>query len=214
MPPLPLLATLALAAPSPSRGASVVAGVGSSWALAGTGAAYAPALSERFALLAHASRATSLGLDLRHARPELADTGALLVGGDGTTPAAAATGYRDELYVGFAVAVAFDVNAGFPPGRPWGEVLPVLGFTVGGLFTDTHLSLPGFDGLAPYRGRSVDPMVGFGTGVEVRFRDWVSLTPRIDAAVTAAADGHELVPGERWDAEWRLVPSVELAIRY
>lgn len=214
MPPVLLLAALALAAPTPGRDASVVVGLGSSWAVGGTGGAYAPALAQRVALLGHVSRATGIGVELRHARPEVGDAGALFAGGTTPAPAGSVVGYRDELFVGLAIGVAFDVHGGFPARRPWGEVLPCLGFSLGGLFTDTHLDLPGFDGVAAYRGRSLDPMVGFGTGVEVRFRDWVALTPRFDAAVTAAPDAHELVAGERWDAEWRLVPSLELAIRY
>jgi len=196
-------------------GASFIAGLGSQWILGGSGAAYETTLAERFALVGHAGRVATLGVELRHARPGLAEGGALFYD-DGSGPgiASAGSGYRDELYLGLSLGLSFDARARLPPSRPRLEFRPLLGFTAGALITDTQLSLPGFDGPTAYRGRSVDPQVGVGTGVELRFAEWLSLSPRLDAAVTVASDEHELVAGERWGVEWRLVPAVDLGVRF
>lgn len=196
-------------------GASFIAGLGSQWILGGSGAAYETTLAERFALLAHTGRVTTLGVELRHARPGLADGGALFYDdGTGAPVASAGSGYRDELFLGLVIGLSFDAHAQLPSDRPRVEIRPLLGFSLGALFTDTQLSLAGFDGPTPYRGRSVDPQLGVGTGVEFRFIDWLSVSPRLDAAVTVATDEHEVVPGERWGAEWRLVPAIDLGVRF
>lgn len=196
-------------------GASFIAGLGSQWILGGSGAAFEATLAERFALVGHAGRVATLGAELRHARPSLADGGALFYDdGSGAPIASAGSGYRDELYLGLALGLSFDAHALVPPSRPRLEIRPLLGFTAGALFTDTQLSLAGFDGPTAYRGRSIDPQIGVGTGIELRFIEWLSLSPRLDAAVTVASDEHEVVPGKRWGVEWRLVPAVDLGVRF
>ena len=190
------------------RGASVAAGLASQFVLGGSGAAWAPGTEEHLSVHTSAGKYSTLGVAIHHARPELADATLLFP----DAAAADGAGYRDEFSLLAELQFAFDIGAFVPTGTKLINLLPRIGFSAGAMFTDTHLDLPSFDGLIPYRARAAAPLFGFGIGLEARALRWLSLVPRLDALLTAGADENEISGGERFETEWRLSPGVDLVV--
>jgi hypothetical protein len=191
-------------------GAAVAAGLASQFSFGGSGSAWAPALAESLRV-GSAGDSTSVSIQLQHARPTLADSTTLF---PETTATTAASGFRDELALGLALDLAFDVDSHIPRHDPVVELHPAMGFVGGVLFTDTQLVLPAFAGPTAYRGRMVSPELGFGLALEARIRDWIVLVPRVDALVTLGRDEREIEGGGAWNLEWRLSPGAHLVVLY
>ncbi len=182
-------------------------GLAASWSFGGAAGAWAPTLAERIELsgeVGHQKRA-AVGFSLVHARPELARAGELIEG----APPDAVQGWRDELSILLTVRVPLEV---LPPTAL--AVLPTFGFGAGVLATDAHLDTMGFVGRAPVRSRSLSPVLAGRLGLELRFRNWLSLLPHGELLATAAPDTAEEGPGELWDVEARVLAGADVVIRF
>lgn len=210
----PAQAAEPLREPTVDRRVDVAVGVASQWGFGRTAAAWGPALAERLELSGEAGRRTrtAVGFTLVHARPELVDLGALVpVTG---VPAAAASGYRDELSLLFTVRVPMDVGGNVPALRPVLRVLPTFAFAAGVMATDAHLTLPGYEAAVPVRSRAVAPLLGARLGAELRVYGWLSLLPHAEILATVVKDPYELREGEEWDAEARVLAGADLLVRF
>lgn len=198
--------------PDVLRRAVVSAGVASQWIVAGSGPAWAPALSQRLQIGGPVGREGRglLGFGLTHARVELRDAGELVSGAAPTS----ISGTRDELGLALAWHTTLDVDAELPEVNPVLRVLPVMGLSAGVLITDAQLDAAGFDAPVLVRSRAFSPSLAAVMGFELRLYGFVSLVPRGDVAVTLGANRAEQSGGERFAAEWRLSAGTDLAVRF
>lgn len=192
----------------------VTFGVANQWGVAGSTAAWGPAVAERIEVageVGHHAR-THVGFELLHARPELVDAGAL-VPGTGLA-ASAVSGWRDELSLLFAVRVPVDVGVAAPALRPVLRVLPTFGLAGGVFLTDAHVAVASFGGGPPLRSRATTPLFAARVGAELRLYEWLSLVPQGEFTLTFAGNRREQTGGETWDAEGRVLVGLDGIVRF
>lgn len=192
---------------------SVAMGLGSSWGVGGTTAAWAPALGERFEVSGEVGRhRVALGFALDHSRRELADSSVLIP--DPAVPAAAVAGTRDELSLRFVVRVPLEVGANLPQREPVLSVLPTFAVSAGIFASDAQLAVPSFEGRVDLRSRSLLPVLGARAGAELRVWDWMALLPHAELLMLVAGNRGELSGREQFDVEGRVLLGADVLVRF
>jgi hypothetical protein len=192
---------------------AVSMGLAAAFGAGGTTAAWSDAVGERFELSGEVGRHhVGVGFALLHTRPELADAGVLIPGGD--VPADAASGFRDELALLFAVRVPLDVGADLPRLSPVLQVLPTFGVSAGLFASDAQLTLPGYGATVPLRSRALLPVLGARVGCELRWFDWMSLLPHAELLLLVAGNRGERSGREQFDVEGRVFLGSDVMVRF
>lgn len=188
-----LLLSVALAQDPPAdapreRSVSVATGAGVGFVLGGNGAGYGVGLAEHVGLDFRLSRVAAIQLDVDHSHHRLGDASGYFP--DLVVPADSLTGTRDYLLADAGVRVSVDLARDADPDavRP----VPFVRFGGGAAFSDTKLTAPAFSGQTELRSRLASPMVSVGVGVELKLRQWLSLTPHARFQAIVARDDGEI----------------------